>query len=159
MTEEFRHIVRIAGTDLKGSQKLLFGLTKIKGIGPNMARAVTFASKVDPTVRIGNMTDGDVQRIESVLKEAEKHGIPAWMWNRRKDLQTGKDVHLIGSDLTLSLKSDIDFMKKVQSWKGIRHSLGLKVRGQRTKTTGRTGRVVGVSKKKVMAKRAAEEKK
>ena len=56
----------------------------------------------------------------------------------------------------MSVKSDIDFMTDIRSWKGIRHSLGLKVRGQRTRTTGRKGRAVGVAKKIVMeAARAA----
>ncbi|MHA1722752.1 MAG: 30S ribosomal protein S13, partial [Candidatus Baldrarchaeia archaeon] len=52
------------------------------------------------------------------------------------------------SDLVLTIKSDIDRMKKIKSWKGIRHALGLKVRGQRTRTTGRGGRTIGVTKKK-----------
>ena len=70
------------------------------------------------------------------------------MLNRRKDYATGQDIHLTGSDLVLTIKSDIDRMKKIKSWKGIRHALGLKVRGQRTRTTGRGGRTIGVTKKK-----------
>ena len=66
-----------------------------------------------------------------------------------KDPETGKDVHLTGSDLDLSVKRDIDLMKEIRSWKGERHARGLKVRGQRTKTTARRGRSIGVSKKRV----------
>jgi len=77
-----------------------------------------------------------------------KFGIPNWMLNRRKDLETGKDLHLIGSDLEFRVKQDIEFMKSIKSWKGWRHSLGLKVRGQRTRTTGRTGRTVGVHRRR-----------
>jgi small subunit ribosomal protein S13 len=63
---------------------------------------------------------------------------------------------LIGPDATLGVKGDIDFMTDIRTWKGIRHSLGLKVRGQRTRTTGRKGRAVGVAKKVIMeAARAA----
>jgi small subunit ribosomal protein S13 len=78
------------------------------------------------------------------------------MFNRRKDLETGRDEHLIGPDLVLRNKADIDFMRDIRTWKGVRHSLGLKVRGQRTKTTGRKGRAVGVRKKTLIeAARAA----
>jgi len=57
-------------------------------------------------------------------------------------------LHLLSSDLVLRTKMDIDLMKKIKSWKGYRHAYGLKVRGQRTRTTGRTGKTVGVSKKR-----------
>jgi len=73
---------------------------------------------------------------------------PAWFLNRRRDPVSGRDVHLIGSELILAAKSDIDLMKKLRSWKGMRHAVGLKVRGQRTVTTGRFGPTAGVAKKR-----------
>ena len=72
------------------------------------------------------------------------------MFNRRKDPQTRRDTHLITSDLDIRVKEDIELMKETRSWKGIRHSLGLKVRGQKTKTSARKGRSVGVSRKRVL---------
>ncbi|MDQ1279099.1 MAG: small subunit ribosomal protein [Thermoproteota archaeon] len=150
MPEEFRHIVRISGTDLDGSQKLEYGLTKIKGINTNLSKALIKVSKLESVQRIGNLTESDVQRIEETLKDPEKHGIPFWLLNRQKDLETGRALHFIGPDLTLRTIADINFMRDIRSWKGTRHSLGLKVRGQRTKTTGRSGRVVGVAKKKLL---------
>ena len=150
MSEEFRHIVRISGTDLDGSQKLEYGLTKIKGINTNFSKALIKVSELESVQRIGNLTEGDVERIEETLKDPEKHGVPAWLLNRQKDLETGRALHFIGPDLTLRTIADITFMREIRSWKGTRHSLGLKVRGQRTKTTGRSGRVVGVAKKKLL---------
>lgn len=73
---------------------------------------------------------------------------PAWFLNRGKDPETGREMHLIGSELVLAARRDVDLMKKLKSWKGVRHSLGLKVRGQRTVTTGRFGATAGVTKKK-----------
>jgi small subunit ribosomal protein S13 len=94
--------------------------------------------------------------VEDVMRDPAKYGLPPRLYDRRKDLETGRDLHLIGADLALSTKTDIDFMKDIRSWKGTRHSLGLKVRGQHTRTTGRKGRAVGVAKKIVMeAARAA----
>jgi SSU ribosomal protein S13P len=70
------------------------------------------------------------------------------MLNRRKDPFLGVDRHLITSDLLITVRNDIEFMKKIKSYKGTRHMLGLKVRGQRTRTTGRTGLTVGVKRGK-----------
>jgi len=150
--------VRVAGTNLDGSDKLRVGLTRVKGVGINFADALIKAVELDPESRVGDLTDREVARIEEALKDPLKYGVPHWMLNRRRDLQTGKDLHLIGSDLTLRVRYDIDFMKKIKTWKGWRHSLGLKVRGQRTKTTGRKGRVVGVRKKRLAAAELGREK-
>jgi len=159
-SREFRHIVRFIGTDLEGSKKAAYGISKIRGVGTNFAHAVVKAAGINPEARIGTLSDAEMNRIEDAIRDPAKHGIPSRMFNRRKDLETGRDVHLVGPDLVLSQKGDIDFMKDIRTWKGIRHSLGLKVRGQRTRTTGRSGKAVGVKKKLLMeAARAAGAKK
>lgn len=159
-SREFRHIVRFIGTDLEGSKKAAYGISKIRGVGPNFAHAVVKAAGINPEARIGTLSDAEMNRIEDAIRDPAKHGIPPRMFNRRKDLETGRDIHLVGPDLVLSQKGDIDFMKDIRTWKGIRHSLGLKVRGQRTRTTGRSGKAVGVKKKLLMeAARAAGAKK
>lgn len=159
MSEGFRHIIRIAGTDLDGSKKLVYGLTKIRGVDVNFALAITKVIGLDPDMRLGFLSDGDAQKIEGILKDPVSHGIPVWAVNRPKELDSGKSLHLTGPDLALRIKSDVDFMVKIRSWKGVRHSLGLKVRGQRTRTTGRGGRAVGVKKKGLIPPIAAEGKK
>ncbi len=156
MSREFRQILRVAGTNVDGTKKVVYGLTKIKGVGPSYAVAVIRASELRPEMRMGELTEGEVQKLEDVMKEPAKYGIPSRLFNRRKDVESGRDTHLIGPDLALSIKTDVDFMQDIRTWKGVRHSLGLKVRGQRTRTTGRKGRAVGVAKKVVMeAARAA----
>jgi small subunit ribosomal protein S13 len=104
---------------------------------------------LDPFERLGTLSEGDVKKIEDILDNPSSHGIPIWMLNRRKDPQTGLDRHLLASDLTLAQREDIDVMRETRSWKGERHARGLKVRGQRTKTTARKGRSVGVSRARV----------
>jgi len=160
LPEEFKHIVRMAGTNLEGSDKLGYGLAKIKGVSINLAEAVIKVAELDPSMRVGNLNEKELARIEEVLRDPSKYGIPPWLLNYRKEFQTGESLHLIGSDLMFRVKSDVDFMKKLKTWKGVRHSLGLKVRGQRTKTTGRKGRVVGVTKKAILleAERAEEKR-
>lgn len=148
MSSSFRYVIRIARTDLDGTLKLERALSGIKGVGQRFARAVIKAAGLNPDQRIGYITDADVAKIEEVLKDPVKFGIPGWMVNRRKDIGTGQDKHLIGADLEFQLRTDVDGLIKIRSWRGIRHSLGLKVRGQRTRSTGRTGRAVGVARKK-----------
>jgi small subunit ribosomal protein S13 len=164
MSREFRHIVRVVGTDVDGSKKIVYGLGKIRGVGSSFSFAVVRAAKVNPEARTGNLSEAEISRIEDVIRDPGKHGIPGRLFNRRKDLETGRDMHIVGPDLVLRQKADIDFMKDIRTWKGIRHTLGLKVRGQRTRTTGRSGKAVGVKKKVLLeaakaAGRKAEEKK
>ena len=151
MSKEFKHIIRIKGTDLEGSKKVTYGLTKIKGVGVSMANTIVKLGNLKADSRLGNLTDAEISKIEDIISDFSKYSIPSRLVNRRKDLESGRDIHLITADLTLSTKNDIDFMKNIKSWKGVRHSLGLKVRGQRTKCTGRTGRSVGVKKKLLIA--------
>lgn len=145
---EFRRIVRICGTDIDGSTELVYGLTGIKGVGARLAHALVTAAGLDPEMRVGHLSDKEINRLESIAKEPASYGIPLWFFNRRKDRMASGDVHLLGSDLVLQTKMDIDFLKKIGCRRGSRHYLGLKVRGQRTQTTGRRGVAVGVRRRK-----------
>lgn len=148
MPKEFRHIIRIADTDLDGAKKVGYAIADIKGIGINLANVIVQKAGVNPKKRLGFLSEVEAEKVEDVINNPMKYGIPDWFLNRLKDRATGKDLHLIGSDLVLQIKSDIDQMKKTRSWKGFRHAYGLKVRGQRTRTTGRAGKTMGVRKKR-----------
>ena len=149
MPREFQYIIRFAGTDIQGTQPVTYALTNVKGIGMQLANAIVEKSGINPEARMGFLSSADIEKIEDIIKNPTKYGIPTWLLNRRKDMETGKDLHLLGSDLIFQTKTDIDQMKAIRSWKGFRHSYGLKVRGQRTKTTGRKGKAIGVKKKQV----------
>jgi len=155
MSKEFRHIVRIVETDLDGTLKINHALSNIKGVGMGLADVIIKKAGVSPEARIGFLSEAEIEKLEDVIKKPGKYGLPGWLLNRPKDLETGKDLHLVGSDLTLQIKNDIEEMKKIRSWRGYRHAYGLKVRGQRTKVTSRTGKAVGV-KKKALIERARE---
>jgi small subunit ribosomal protein S13 len=147
MSQEFRHILRITDTDVDGTLKVPFAVSRIKGISLSLANAILKKAGVDPNTRVGFLTDANIEKIEEVIEDPAKYGVPNWLLNRRKDSETGKDKHLLGADLVLRTKMDIDEMKEIKSWRGYRHAYGLKVRGQRTKTTGRSGKALGVKKK------------
>jgi len=148
MPREFRHITRIADTDLNGTLKAANAISKIKGVGVSIANSIVKKSGVNPDTRLGFLSDQDLEKLEEIINNPTKYDLPEWLFNRRKDLKTGKNLHLTGADLVLQTKTDINLMKATKSWKGYRHSYGLKVRGQRTKTTGRKGKAIGVRKKR-----------
>jgi small subunit ribosomal protein S13 len=151
-SQEFRHIVRILGTDSSGTLKVSYSVSSVKGVSLSLANAILKKVGINPDLRAGFLTDADITKIEDVIKEPQKYSLPAWLFNRRKDQESGKDMHLITADLALRVKTDIDDAKNIRSWRGYRHAYGLKVRGQRTKTTGRAGKALGVKKKALMQK-------
>src|SRR5438034_3698350 len=114
MSREFRHILRFMGTDLDGSKKVIYGISKIRGVGPNLAQAVVKVAKVNPDARIGALSEAEMSRVEDAIRDPLKHGIPPRMVNRRKDIETGRDMHLVGPDLVLKIKSDVDLMKDIR---------------------------------------------
>ena len=145
-SQEYRHIVRILGNDIPGEKKLVTGLTQIKGIGYNFATAILDSLGIDPDSNMGDITDQNVRDIEKIITDPLSAGFPKWFLNRQKDIETGLDKHLLTSDIPFTLRNDIERERVTASWRGYRHLNGLKVRGQRTRTSGRRGGAVGVAK-------------
>ncbi len=148
MSKEFRHILRITGTDIDGTLKMPYALKRVKGVNLTLANAILKKAEINPEKRAGFLTDSEVKKIEQIINDPTKSGLPNWLLNRRKDSETGKDLHIIRADLDLRARMDIKQMKELKSWRGYRHAYGLKVRGQRTRNTGRKGKAVGVRVKK-----------
>jgi small subunit ribosomal protein S13 len=159
MSDEFRHRLRIIDTDVDGTLKVYYALAKIKGVGPSLANAMLRKADISPDKRAGFLAEAEIERLEEIIKDPAKSGLPSWLMNRRKEQETGKNMHLISSELVLKTKTDIEKMKEIKSWRGYRHAYGLKVRGQRTRTTGRAGKALGVKKKTLMQRPAATENK
>ncbi len=151
--KDFRYLVRIMNTDLDGKRQIADALRKIKGVNYSFANAVCSLSGVDRTKVSGYLSETEVHSIESTLKRATAL-MPNWMLNRRKDIEDGDDKHLFVSDLDYALDNDIKLMKKMRSYKGIRHGMAAPVRGQRTRSNFRRnkGKVLGVVKKKLSGK-------
>ena len=143
---DFKYIVRLANTDLDGKFQVIPAIALVKGLGLRTAAVVAARSGVNAYQKIGNCTDEDIQKLqESIDTLAET--VPTWMLNRRKDIDTGEDNHLIGSDVEIKLRDDLNRLKKIRTYRGLRHESGQKVRGQRSKSNGRTGLTLGVQRK------------
>ncbi|MEK6827941.1 MAG: 30S ribosomal protein S13 [Nanoarchaeota archaeon] len=147
--QELKYFVRIANTDLDGNKPIKHSLIKIKGISFMFSNAILNVADIEKNKKAGYLTDNETNKIDDVIKDPSKFGIPAWLFNRKKDPEDNADKHLTGSTLSFTQDNDIKMMKKIKSYKGVRHSLGLPVRGQRTKSNFRKnkGKVLGVRKK------------
>ncbi len=153
---DFRHIVRIVNTDLKGEKKVLMALQKIRGINYMFSNFICYSAKIDPLKITGKLTPEDIAKLEDVIRNPAKYNCPHWMMNRRKDYETGQDMHLITMDWDLTIDNDLKRMKKIRSYRGVRHMIGQPVRGQRTKSNFRKNKgklSVGVIKKKAPPKK------
>jgi small subunit ribosomal protein S13 len=139
-------------TDLNGEKSVERALTEIKGIGTRIATVLTDAACVPRKKELGECTDEEIERLEKATMNL-KSTVPLWLLNRQRDYETGESYHLFSTDVQLKVRDDINLMKKIRSYKGIRHEQGQKVRGQRTRSNGRTGLAVGVTK--AMAAQAA----
>jgi small subunit ribosomal protein S13 len=146
LTVEYQYIVRIVGNDIPGERKMIVGLTQIRGVGYMFANTILNVLKINPNQRIGNLSPEQVNSIESIIKNPSASNFPSWFLNRRKDVETGEDKHLLTSDIAFTVRNDVEREKTSGSWRGYRHMFGLKVRGQRTRCTGRKGGAVGVAK-------------
>ena len=145
---DFKYIIRIANSDVSGEERLANALTSIRGIGPRISNAIVQKLKLDPNKLAGKLDDKNVVDIENVIMNLNDY-VPDWLLNRQKDYDTGEDIHPVSVELKMTHDEDLNRMKKVKSYKGIRHASGHKVRGQRTYSNGRKGLALGVSRKKV----------
>jgi len=145
--QEINYFVRVHNTDLDGTKPVLISLTGIKGVGRHTAKFIAESAGVDKHLLMGKLDEASVDRIREVISNYSER-IPDWMSNRPKDLYTGVMRHILGVDVMMTVDDDINLLKKIRAYRGIRHETGQKVRGQRTKSTGRTGLIVGVKRKK-----------
>jgi len=154
--KEVRNIIRLLNTDLDGEKYVINAIRKIKGIGFNMSKAIVEAAKIDPHKKLGELSEDELKKLEDVIKNPKNYGIPTYFLNRRKDPETGEDYHLIGEDVHIRMRRDIQKMIELGTYRGWRHKLGQPVRGQKTRSHFRSGRTVGVIRKKELAKRGGE---
>lgn len=138
-------VVRIVATDIPANSTVYSGLTRIKGVSWSIANAICHILYIEKTKKMSSLTETEIEKITNFLKNPN---FPSFLMNRRRDIATGSDKHLIKTDLDLQKEFDIRDMKKIRSYKGWRHALGQPVRGQRTKSHFRKGRAIGVQRAK-----------
>merc|ERR1711981_702888 len=142
--EDFQHILRVQNTNIDGNIKITHALTNIRGMGRRFTDLVLKKAEIDRSKRAGQLNEEELERIQTTMLQPKNFKIPVWFLNRQRDFRDGKDSQLISNNLDNKLREDYDRMKKIRLHRGIRHWWGLRVKGQKTKTSGRHGRTVGV---------------
>ena len=157
MTEKkTRKIVRLLSTDLDGSLSVGRALRKIKGISFMFSKAICTLTDIDINKKIEELSEADIKKLEDTIKDPK---MPDWLLNRRNDPETGSNAQIIGAKLDLRKREDINLLKRIRSYRGIRHEQGQPTRGQRTRGTFRTQKSVGVTKKSAVARSAPKQEK
>ncbi|EQD28121.1 MAG: 30S ribosomal protein S13 [Thermoplasmataceae archaeon] len=146
--ENFQYIVRIANKDLKGERNTVLALADLKGVGIRLAKAIANKLELDSTKKLGELTEEEVEVIRDFVESEEYENFPHWLLNNRNDPVTGRNVNLVSNDLDIQIQDNVNLMRRIRSYKGIRHETGHKVRGQRTRSNGRKGLTMGVQRKK-----------
>ncbi len=127
-------MARIAGIDLPREKRVEIGLTYIYGVGVSKSHEILALADVDPDTRVSNLTEDEVSRLRSVID---------------------RDCKVEG-DLRREVNQNIERLKEINCYRGIRHRKNLPVRGQRTRTNARSKRG---SKKTVAGRRRSRAKK
>lgn len=128
-------MARIAGINIPDSKNIEIGLSYLYGIGRELAKKIAAEANIDPLTKIGQLSDQELERIRSIIDKNYK----------------------IEGDLKMEVNQNVKRLKEIGSYRGIRHTKGLPVHGQRTKTNSRTKRggkrvTVGSGRKKSAAK-------
>ena len=146
MAEKIKTIIRLLRKDVPGDLTIENALTRVNGIGFSVASAVRLKLDIPRSTRLSELSDEQLKELNLLLESTEELNLPEWMRNRRKDNETGTDVHLLDTNLMFANRDDLIKYKKLKNYRGLRHMFGLKVRGQRTRSTGRKGTSMGVSR-------------
>lgn len=127
-------MARISGVTIPTDKQVGVSLTYVYGIGPKTSQTILAAAKVDPTVRVKDLTDVEISRIQDYINEN----------------------HLVEGELQRVVSTNIKRLKDINAYRGLRHKVNLPSRGQRTKTNARTRRgkksTVGGTAKKAPSK-------
>jgi small subunit ribosomal protein S13 len=127
-------MARIAGVTVPDDKQVQVSLTYIYGVGPHFAAEILKATKIEPTTRVKDLSESELQRIRDEINEH----------------------YTVEGELQRVVTGNIKRLKEIKAYRGLRHAASLPGHGQRTRTNARTRRgkkvTVGGTKKKVASK-------
>lgn len=156
--ENLKYIVRLASTNLDGTKPAVYALSNIKGLGYRTSEILLKKMNIPLNIKLGEISEDKMNEIKDFIEKRFNEIYPNWALNHKSDIQTGEDILKVGPEWDVAVQDDINRMKRIKSYKGIRHEKGKKVRGQRTRSNGRKGLAVGVIKKKEQPAKTEEKK-
>tara|TARA_Y100000310_G_C19993724_1_gene495275 strand:+ start:25 stop:498 length:474 start_codon:yes stop_codon:yes gene_type:complete len=149
--KDIKYFIRVANTDLVGSKSIYHALRKIKGVSFMFANAICSVTNIPKDKKAGTLSEQEIKKINEILEDPTKSNLKPWLFNRKRDYDSGEDRHILTSDLDFTKEFDLRRLKKIKSNRGMRHAWGLPLRGQRTKSNFRKNKKkasLGVKRKK-----------
>ena len=101
--EDFQHILRICNTNIDGRQRVMYAITKIKGIGRRFSNLILKKCDVDMNKRAGELTPEEINKIVAVISNPTQFRIPSWYLNRQRDYKDGKTYQLFANTVDTKL--------------------------------------------------------
>mgnify|MGYP001288700128 CR=1 FL=1 len=141
--QKLKHLVRIANTDLIGTKAIFIALRKIKGVNFMFANMALNVANIPKAKKTGALNEEEIKKIDDIIKNPQKYDVPAWLLNRRKDFETGDDKHILTGDIDYIKALDVKRLRRIKTFRGLRHGSGHTVRGQRTKSNFRKSKSRG----------------
>ena len=135
--DDFQHIIRVLNTNVDGREKVMYSLTKIKGIGRRFSNLVCKKAEIDLGKRAGELSAAELESLMVIVSNPRQFRIPDWFLNSKHDFKDGKFSQVVSNQLDTKLRDDLERLKKIRNHRGLRHYWGVRVRGQHTCTTGR----------------------
>ncbi|MDG1525793.1 MAG: 30S ribosomal protein S13 [Candidatus Thalassarchaeaceae archaeon] len=143
---DFNYIIRLADSDVDGLSRIGMGLTSVKGVGVRTALQICKIAGIDKDKLGGHLTDAEQEKIRKAI-DVYPEQVPLWMLNRQRDIETGDELHLFSMEVSMTQGDDIARLRSTKAYRGLRHAARKRVRGQRTRSNGRTGLTLGVQRK------------
>ena len=135
--DDFQHIIRVLNTNVDGREKVMYSLTKIKGIGRRFSNLVCKKAEIDLGKRAGELSAAELESLMVIVSNPRQFRIPDWFLNRKHDFKDGKFSQVVSNQLDTKLRDDLERLKKIRNHRGLLHYWGVRVRCQHTCTTGR----------------------
>ncbi len=115
------------------------------------ANAICSVANIAKDKKAGTLSNSEIKKIDEIIKSPIKFNLKSWLFNRKRDYDSGEDKHLLTSDLDFTKEFDVRRLQKIKTNRGMRHAWGLPLRGQRTKSNFRKNKKkasLGVKRKK-----------
>merc|ERR1711959_244140 len=136
-SDEFTQMIRLLNTNVNGKEKIVFALTKIRGIGRRFSEIICKKGEINLTKRAGEFTVQGLEKLMEIVSNPREYKIPSWFMNHSKDRKSGTTSQITVSQIDGVMRETLERLKKLRSHRGIRHCWGVRVRGQHTKTNSR----------------------
>merc|ERR1711907_18 len=119
--DEFIHIIRLLNTNVDGKEKIMYALTKIRGIGRRFANLICKKGEICLSKRAGEFSVEQLEKLMEIVTNAQAYKIPFWFLNNQKEYVKGTQSQVTTAQIDGLLRDTVERLKKIRSNRGIRN--------------------------------------